>query len=159
MRYPLPALALVSVLLLACGAARAQSSGMAAAASDPTPVGLWQSVSDVDGKPKGLVRIREVGGALIGVVEQILNPEKRNAVCKNCPGERKDKPVLGLTVIERVRRDGDSGVYSGGEILDPDNGNVYRCRLKLVDGGRHLEVRGYLGISLFGRSQIWNRVE
>ncbi|SPE30562.1 conserved exported hypothetical protein [Burkholderiales bacterium] len=127
------------------------------AAQELTPAGLWQSVSDVDGKPKALVRIHEVQGEFVGVIEQVLNPEKRDALCKDCPGERHNQPVMGLTIITGVHRDGEH--FGGGQILDPDNGKVYSCKLTLVDGGKRLEVRGFLGFSLFGRSQTWLRQE
>jgi len=124
-------------------------------AQELTPAGLWQSVSDVDGKPKAIIRIRESQGEFIGVIEQVINPEKRDALCKDCPGERHNLPVVGLTIITGVHRDGEH--FGGGQILDPDNGKVYSCKLTPVDGGKRLEVRGFLGFSLFGRTQIWLR--
>jgi uncharacterized protein (DUF2147 family) len=126
-------------------------------AQEQTPAGLWQTVSDVDGKPEALVRIREVQGEFLGVIEQILEPDKRDSRCEKCDGERYNQPVQGMTIMTGVRRK--DGGFGGGRILDPDNGNLYSCKLTLVDGGRHLEVRGYLGFSLFGRSQTWNRQE
>jgi uncharacterized protein (DUF2147 family) len=128
--------------------ARAQTAG---------PVGLWETISDVDGRPKGHIRIREVDGELRGTVEAILDPQKRDKVCDQCEDQRHNLPVLGLTVLEGMRADGDH--YAGGHILDPDNGRVYSCRMSVVDGGKHLQVRGYLGISLLGRTQTWNRLE
>ncbi len=124
---------------------------------DITPVGLWQSVSDIDGRPKALIRIRESQGEYLGVVEEVINPEKRDARCEECPGERHNQPVRGLTVITGVRWDGKH--FTGGEILDPDNGNVYSCRLTPIDGGSRLQVRGFLGLALFGRTQTWIRKE
>jgi len=137
-----------------CGAVHAAP---AAQAMGNTPVGLWQTISDVDGKPKAYIRIREINGELRGVVEQVLEPDKRGELCEKCPGERHNQPLLGLTVITGMHRDGDR--YTGGDILDPDNGNLYSCRLQLVDDGRRLDVRGYLGFSLFGRTQTWVRLE
>ena len=122
-----------------------------------SPVGLWETVSDVDGKPKGHIRIREDQGEYRGTVEEILDPKKRADLCDRCSDERLNQPVLGMTVLTGIRREGDG--YAGGKILDPDNGKVYSCKLTLVDGGRHLEVRGYIGLSLFGRTQTWNRLE
>lgn len=126
-------------------------------AQEMTPVGLWQTISDVDGKPKAYIRIREVQGEFVGVIEQILNPDKRDARCEDCPGERHNQPILGLTILTGVRRDGES--FGGGKILDPDNGNLYSCKLTPIDGGKRLHVRGYLGLSLFGRTQTWIRRE
>lgn len=121
------------------------------------PAGLWETISDVDGKPKGHVRIREIDGELRGTIEAILDPAKRDKSCDKCADQRHNQPVLGLTILEGMRADGDH--YSGGHILDPDNGSVYSCRIKVVDGGRKLEVRGFIGISLLGRTQTWNRLE
>jgi len=121
------------------------------------PVGLWETISDVDGKPKGHVRIREIDGELRGTIEEILDPAKRDRRCNLCEDQRRDQPVLGLTVLEGMRADGDR--FDGGHILDPENGHIYRCRITVVDGGRHLEVRGYIGFALLGRTQTWNRLE
>jgi uncharacterized protein (DUF2147 family) len=120
-----------------------------------TPVGLWRTVSDVDGKAKGHVRIREENGELSGVIEAILDPAKQDEVCEKCDGALHNQKVLGLRFLWGMRRDGDG--WRGGEILDPDNGNVYSCKMSLSADGRELRVRGFLGISLLGRTQTWYR--
>jgi len=122
-----------------------------------TPAGLWQTISDVDGKAKAHIRIREVQGEYLGVIEKILNPAKQGERCEDCPGERHNQLVLGLTIIDGVHRDGDT--FRGGHILDPDNGKLYSVKLTPIDEGRRLEVRGYLGFSLLGRTQTWIRLE
>lgn len=122
-----------------------------------SPVGLWETIGDDDGKPKAHVRIVETDGELRATVEAILEPEKRDAVCDRCTDERRGRPVMGLTIVSGMRRDGDA--YTGGSILDPKNGKVYSCRMRLAEDGKQLEVRGFLGISLLGRSQTWNRLE
>jgi uncharacterized protein (DUF2147 family) len=129
----------------------------APALADSTPVGLWKTVSDVDGRPKAYVRIHEEKGEFLGVIEEIFDPEKRGRHCEKCPGERHDKPVLGMTIITGIHRDGER--FVGGEILDPDNGKVYSCKLTPIEEGRRLEVRGYIGFSLLGRTQTWIRQE
>lgn len=128
---------------------------VASAADETSPAGLWQSVSDVDGKPSGYIRISEVDGEYRGVIERGVDESRRDELCDKCPGARHNQPKLGMTIITGVHRNGER--FDGGEILDPDTGNVYRVRLTPVDGGRKLEVRGYLGISLFGRTQTWLR--
>jgi uncharacterized protein (DUF2147 family) len=135
-----------AILLTACGAA-AQSS---------TPAGLWQTVNE-GGQREALVRITEVEGELRGHVVTVFSPPapSANPLCEECPGELKNKPVVGLQILSGMRWDGER--YSGGEILDPDNGRFYSCTLRLVDEGRKLEVRGFIGISLFGRTQTWLR--
>ncbi|MFG6416293.1 DUF2147 domain-containing protein [Roseateles sp. DC23W] len=124
-----------------------------------TPVGLWKTIDD-DGKTaKSLVRISEQGGTLVGSIDKLLDPAApADAKCDKCADDRKDKPVLGLQIIRGVKAEGD-GVWGGGEVLDPNNGKTYRTRLKPVDGGKKLEVRGYIGAPLFGRTQTWVRVE
>jgi len=128
-------------------------------ADEPSPAGLWRTIDDSTGETKGLVRIREVGGHLEGKIEKIFpkpgdDPAPR---CDKCYGTRKNQPVLGMTILSGLAKQGDD--YEGGEILDPENGKVYRAKLKLIDGGRKLDVRGFIGVSLFGRSQIWLREE
>ena len=118
-------------------------------------MGLWQTISDVDGKPAAYIRIREQQGEYTGTVEDIIDLKKRDKNCENCDGPRHNQPVLGMTVLTGIHRDGDH--FGGGQIVDPDNGNVYSCKLTLIEGGKRLEVRGYLGFSLFGRTQTWVR--
>lgn len=133
------------------------SSGATARAADPqSPVGVWQTIDDHTGKSAGLVRIFEVQGRLYGNVVSVLDPAKAGAVCVKCTDDRKDKPVLGLQIIRGLAWNGSD--WSGGTILDPQTGEAYRCSMHVADGGRQLVVRGFIGISLFGRSQIWNRV-
>jgi len=126
-----------------------------------TPVGVWKTIDDATKKEKSLIRVTESGGVLTGKVEKLLDPSTPpDAVCKDCTDERKDKPILGMTLIRNVRQsDGDTGLWDGGEILDPNNGKVYRVRLKPVDGGAKLDVRGYIGAPLLGRTQTWIRAE
>ena len=122
-----------------------------------TPVGLWRTVDDTTGREKGLVRIVDQGGVLSGRIEGSLDPsEPPHRICDLCTDERKGKPLLGLTILRGVRQSA-AGVWGGGDILDPDNGKVYRVRLRLLKDGKELEVRGYVGIPLLGRTQIWTR--
>lgn len=124
-----------------------------------SPAGLWETVSDELGKPDGRVRIQEVAGELRGTVVQVYSPpnERPDPVCGKCEGALKDRPVVGLTILTGVRRTAEG--FGQGEILDPNNGKVYRCVLELLEGGRKLAVRGYLGVPLFGRTQTWTRLE
>ena len=144
-----PARALAfAALVLASAAAGAQGAS--------SPVGLWKSVDDETKQAKSLVRIVEKDGVLSGRVEKILS-DKPDAKCEKCADERKDQPVQGMTIITGMRRNGEQ--WEGGKILDPNNGKVYSSLMKLLDGGRKLEVRGYIGAALFGRSQVWLREE
>jgi uncharacterized protein (DUF2147 family) len=96
---------------------------------------------------------------LSGVIEKLLDP-KAATVCEKCTGERKDKPVVGMTIIRGIKRNADdTTLWDGGEVLDPENGSTYRLRLRPAEGGKKLEVRGFIGAPVFGRSQTWVRAE
>jgi uncharacterized protein (DUF2147 family) len=126
------------------------------AVAQTTPVGFWNTISDVTGKPTGLVEIREENGELVGIVRGILvSADAEDSICTKCRGDQKGKRIVGMVILRHMHRDGDE--WSGGEILDPETGKTYRAKLKLTDGGKKLVVRGYVGLSLFGRSQTWVR--
>ena len=120
-----------------------------------TPVGLWKTIDDNTGQEKSLVRISESAGLVSGRIEKLLHPSGPNPLCEKCRDDRHGKPMVGLPIIAGVTRNGD--VWEGGKILDPGNGKLYTVRLKPLDGGKRLEVRGYIGP--FFRTQIWTRVE
>ena len=129
------------------------------ASAQSTPAGLWKTIDD-DGKTeKSLVRIVESAGVMTGKVEKIFDAAKQDSKCDKCSDERKDKPVLGMTIIEDVKKIADEAYWGGGTILDPNNGKTYKVRLTLKDGGKALDVRGYIGAPLLGRTQTWLRVE
>ena len=134
--------------------------GLAAqlAMAQATPVGLWKTIDD-DGKTeKSLVRISENGGVLTGSIEKIFDASRQTGVCDKCEDDRKNKPVLGLQIIRGVKQDADDKtLWGGGEVLDPEKGKTYKTRLKPIEGGKKLEMRGYLGF--FYRTQVWVRVE
>ena len=132
-------------------------SSVAGAALANSPVGLWKTVDDATGEARSQVRITESGGVVTGRIERVLTPSKADAKCVACTGARKDQPVAGMTIIEGVRRESSGTRWEGGTILDPNNGKVYRVRLTPQDGGRKLEVRGFLGP--FHRNQYWQRIE
>jgi uncharacterized protein (DUF2147 family) len=130
-----------------------------AAMAQMTPAGLWKTIDD-DGKTeKSLVRITEVGGAMVGKVEKISDPAKAAEKCTKCEGERANQPIVGMTILWGAKKDEDEPMWVGGQILDPNNGNTYKLRLKPTDGGKKLDVRGYIGIPMAGRTQTWVRVE
>jgi len=131
--------------------------GAAYAQSAASPEGLWKTVDDHTGAPRALVRIYRQGEAYFGRVETNLVPEEAGARCSACEDERKDQPVVGMVILRRIKADSDG--FGGGDVLDPESGSVYSCVLRLEDEGRRLVVRGYIGLSLFGRSQTWLRAE
>jgi uncharacterized protein (DUF2147 family) len=140
-----------------CLAADVAAEAAAAAKAAPAEVGLWETISDKDGKPEGYIRIRLVGDELRGVIERGMPGDDPNDICTKCPGDRKNQRMLGLTIITGLHRQGDH--WAGGEILDPKSGSLYRCRIRAIDSGRKLELRGFIGISLLGRTQTWLRAE
>ena len=145
----------LAVACLLAGAA------LGVAAQPTSPTGLWRTVDDSSKKDKSLVRIVEANGVYTGKVETIVDPDSpKDAVCKDCSDERKDKPVVGMTIIRNVKASADDkNVFEGGDILDPNNGKVYRVKLKLIDNGSKLDVRGYIGTPMLGRTQTWIRAE
>ncbi len=150
---PIHRSALVAALTLCLvpGTARAQSS----------PLGVWKTIHDETRVERSLVRITLANGVYSGRIERLLDPAlKPDAVCGRCNDERRDKPLVGLLVFSGVRPSrSDPAVWDGGEILDPNNGKTFAVRLTLAEGGKRLEVRGYVGTPMFGRTQNWVRVE
>jgi len=137
------------------------AAGSALAGATDTPAGLWRTIDDATGKDRSIVRITERNGTYEGKVEQILitlPDDDPNHICRHCTGDRKDQPIVGMTILWGLQKTGDD-TYTGGELLDPKNGKTYSAKLTLEDGGRKLDVRGYIGVSLIGRSQVWLRQE
>ena len=129
----------------------------ASAMAQVTPVGLWRNVDDKTGEVKAEIRIDETNGALLGRIEKALGKDaKPDATCDQCSDDRKGKPMVGLDIIRGGKKAEGKDVWEGGKILDPENGKEYRASYTPVDGGKKLEVRGYLGP--FWRTQTWNRV-
>lgn len=124
-------------------------------AADPSPIGRWKTVDDKTGQARGIVRIYEEHGTLFGKIEASLKASESKEHCDLCTDDRKGHPVIGLVVIRGLKKQGDE--YSGGDILEPDTGTIYRCKLRLLDQGKKLLVRGYLVIPLIGRTQTWIR--
>lgn len=144
-------------LMLAIGAAGSLVS--MAAWADGSPVGLWKTVDDQSGKPKALIRITESNGELSGKIEKLFRTpdQDQNPTCDKCDGARKDQPVIGMTILTGLKKEGDE--YTGGEILDPSSGKIYKSKLSVADGGKKLNLRGYFGLPILGRTQTWLREE
>ena len=123
-----------------------------------TPVGFWRTVSDKDGRPTAVIEISKNGDYLVGTVREVLiSVDSADRFCSQCTGSRKGQPIIGMQILWGMRPDGNE--WSGGAILDPDNGRVYKAIMRLTDDGRKLIVRGFIGFSFLGRSQTWTRVE
>ena len=137
-------------LLALCGTAFGQA----------TPVGVWKSIDDKTKAERSQVRISENGGVLSGRIEKLLATDaKPDAKCDKCEDDRKDKPIVGMEIIRGVKKAEAENTWEGGTILDPAEGKVYKVRLQTADGGKKLEVRGYVGTPMLGRTQTWVRVE
>lgn len=135
------------ILLLLAGIQTTQSQ---------TVLGKWKTIDDETGSAKSIVEIYEQNNKVYGRVLQILEKGKENKTCEKCKGEKKNKPIKGLVIIEGLSKDDNS--WEGGTILDPKNGKEYKCNLSLENANK-LKVRGYVGFSLLGRTQYWTRVE
>jgi uncharacterized protein (DUF2147 family) len=149
---PPAAVAIVGLLMLASPIAPVAQE------STPTAAGLWAKF-DSSGKPQAWFRIIDCNGIYEGKIVKIFampgeNPS--NFRCTRCEGEQKNAPVIGLTFIKGMRREGLS--YRDGTILDPREGSVYSALMELSPDGQTLTIRGYLGIPLLGQSEVWHRV-
>jgi uncharacterized protein (DUF2147 family) len=130
----------------------------ASAMAQTSPVGLWRNIDDKTGEAKAEIRIVESDGALRGRIEKSLKKDsKPDTVCDECSDDRKGKPIAGLEIIRGGKKAEGKEVWEGGRILDPENGKEYRASFTPIDGGKKLEVRGYLGP--FWRTQTWNRMQ
>ena len=126
------------------------------AVAETSPIGQWKTIDDESGQPKSIVRIYMDGNELKGQIVELLDPEKKGNLCDLCSGELQNKPIEGMVFLWGLTED--DGEWAGGNILDPANGKEYSAKLKLVNDGQSLEVRGFIGFSLLGRTQVWNRI-
>lgn len=121
-----------------------------------TPVGTWNSIDDKTGQPKAEIRIVDNGGALSGRIQKTLKPDAK-PTCTECTDDRKDQPIVGLEIIRGGKQAESGDVWEGGKILDPENGKEYRATFTPIEGGKELQVRGFIGP--FFRTQVWKRVQ
>ncbi|MDP9065895.1 MAG: DUF2147 domain-containing protein [Pseudomonadota bacterium] len=140
-------------ILLSLGIALAIAG--AHAADLASPAGVWTTYDDKTGDARGVVRIYEQDGKLFGRIEKSFKPGSQERVCALCTDERKDHSILGLIIMRNMQANGDE--YAGGDILDPETGAIYRCKMHLTEHGTRLVLRGYIGFSLLGRTQTWQR--
>lgn len=118
-------------------------------------VGKWKTIDDETGESKSIVELFLKSGKMYAKVVEVLDIANKNSLCQKCSGEDKNKPILGLTIIKGLSKEG--AEYTSGEILDPKNGKLYKCAISLESKDK-LKVRGYIGFSLLGRTQYWHRV-
>ena len=123
-----------------------------------TPAGLWRSIDENTGEAKAEISIKDNGkGGLNGVVERSLLKTSSEPNCSLCTDDRKDKPKLGMEIIRGAVKAASEDIWEGGTIMDPDSGKVYKLRLAPLEGGKKLQVRGYIGP--FYRNQVWQRIQ
>ena len=130
---------------------------ISASAQNVSPEGRWRTIDDGTHQTKSIVAIRIVNGAAEGAVEKVFVPpaKEEQPHCDGCPGEFAGKPIIGLRIMWGLKRNGDE--WNDGWVFDPDAKKTYRCKIRVVDAGRKLEVRGFIGFSLIGRTQTWLR--
>ncbi|MBG7612298.1 DUF2147 domain-containing protein [Polaribacter sp. BAL334] len=119
-----------------------------------TIFGKWHSTNETTGEVDSVIEVYEKNGKVFAKIIDIKDPKRKNAVCDLCSDENKNKPILGLNILTGLEKDGDE--WSGGKILDPRNGKVYKCYIKLETENK-LKIRGFIGFSLIGKTAYWTR--
>lgn len=131
---------------------------MGATAQDAV-IGKWKTIDDNTGEAKSVVEIYKQNGKVYGKIVKLFRgpDEEQDPICEECPGDRKNKKIIGLTIITDMEWDADDNEYDDGEILDPQDGKVYDCKLWYDDEEGKLKVRGYL--AFFYRTQTWVKAD
>jgi uncharacterized protein (DUF2147 family) len=134
-------------------------SGIGTVAAHSSPIGVWRTFDDGSKTPSAEIEIYLSGDKFAGKVVWLLpsDEQSRGAVCRKCSDDRKDKPLIGLEIMRDIPKAGINFIWEGGKVLDPESGKNYKLRLELVDEGKRLRVRGYLGP--FYLTETWERIQ
>lgn len=121
-------------------------------------IGKWKTIDDETKEAKSIVEIYEENGVLNGRIEKLFRKpeEDQNPKCEKCTGDKKDQLITGMQILKGLKKDSNTE-WSGGEILDPKNGKTYSCKVEMIEDGKKLKVRGFIGFALLGRTQVWER--
>ena len=146
-------IAIIAACLASLGSGTAHAQ-----ATDPA-IGVWKTIDDKTNQPASLIKIEQVNGVLEGTIIKTFpkSGEPPLVYCNLCKDDRKDKPIIGMKIMTDLKQD-QTGSWSGGKILDPKEGEVYKVKITTEDG-KKMDVRGYIGIPLLGRTQVWYKVE
>jgi len=118
--------------------------------------GKWHSTNENTGEIDSVIEVYKKDGKAFAKVVDIKDAARKDAVCEKCEDENKNRPILGLNILTGLEKDGEE--WSGGNILDPRNGKIYKCYIKLIKPNK-LKLRGYIGLALFGKTAYWERAE
>lgn len=125
-----------------------------------SPLGLWKSIDEKTGEVTGEIRIVKTDGIVSGRIEKALGSKaKLNETCAACKDDRKGQLINGLEIIRGAKKTDGKDIWEGGTILDPEDGAIYKLTMTPVDDGKKLQIRGFVGFSLFGRTQTWHRAQ
>ncbi len=124
-----------------------------------SPIGYWKTMDDITGKPKSIIQVwKNQDQNLMGKIVKIFpDTADQKKLCSACKGEQHNQPIVGMVIISGLKS-GETQ-WGNGRILDPENGKLYNCTVRLTENGEKLNVHGYIGFPLFGRSQTWERVD
>lgn len=132
-------------------------------AEHQSPLGYWRTIDDLTGQPKAIIEITKtpkntLEGRILKIFQQAGYPEKK--YCIACLGQKHNKPLIGMIVLEQLKqKQNKPAQWVNGQVLDPKNGKIYNCNLRVAKNGQTLKVRGYIGLPLLGRSQTWERLD
>ncbi|MDD5167823.1 MAG: DUF2147 domain-containing protein [Syntrophales bacterium] len=127
------------------------------ALADVSAVGKWKTIDDKTKKEKSIIELYESNGKLYGRIIQLLQEKDVGKVCSKCSGSDKEKPIVGMVIVKDLKKEG--SIYKGGTIMDPNDGKIYDCKIEVTADANQLNVRGFYGISILGRTQVWYRVK